>query len=184
MPPPTRMRQPCEVRTGPIVAVVPPATPKTQSPRHRQALGRADSRADHGIHRCLARERTRTSASYRGRKSWRTPTHRRRRASRRPRLRSRSPIQYVANGTQKVSSPTRLRLALERVIDGNRSYVFFPGIEADRGTEPLDPSALNERPLPGNSPAIPPLRSSASRTSASPTSWSRLSRPPRRVCNR
>jgi hypothetical protein len=29
---------------------------------------------------------------------------------------------------------------LERVIDGNRSYVFFPGIEADCGTEPLDPS--------------------------------------------
>jgi hypothetical protein len=27
---------------------------------------------------------------------------------------------------------------LERVIDGNRSYLFFPGIEADCGTEPLD----------------------------------------------
>jgi hypothetical protein len=27
---------------------------------------------------------------------------------------------------------------LERVIDGNLSYLFFPGIEADCGTEPLD----------------------------------------------
>jgi hypothetical protein len=27
---------------------------------------------------------------------------------------------------------------LERVIDGNRTYLFFPGIEADCGTEPLD----------------------------------------------
>jgi hypothetical protein len=27
---------------------------------------------------------------------------------------------------------------LERVIDGKRSYLFFPGIEADCGTEPID----------------------------------------------
>lgn len=27
---------------------------------------------------------------------------------------------------------------LERTIDGNRSYLFFPGIEADCGTEPVD----------------------------------------------
>src|ERR1043165_4672575 len=31
-------------------------------------------------------------------------------------------------------SPVRL----ERVIEGNRSYLFFPGIEADCGTEPID----------------------------------------------
>ena len=29
---------------------------------------------------------------------------------------------------------------LERAIDGRRSYLFFPGIEADCGTEPLDAS--------------------------------------------
>jgi hypothetical protein len=29
---------------------------------------------------------------------------------------------------------------LERVIDGKRSYLFFPGIEADYGTEPIDAS--------------------------------------------
>jgi hypothetical protein len=29
---------------------------------------------------------------------------------------------------------------LQRIIDGDRSYLFFPGIEADCGTEPLDAS--------------------------------------------
>ena len=29
---------------------------------------------------------------------------------------------------------------LERLIDGKRSYLFFPGIEADCGTEPIDAS--------------------------------------------
>jgi hypothetical protein len=32
---------------------------------------------------------------------------------------------------------------LERVIDGKRSYLFFPGIEADCSTEPLDASDAN-----------------------------------------
>jgi hypothetical protein len=29
---------------------------------------------------------------------------------------------------------------LDRVIEGRRTYLFFPGIEADRGTEPIDAS--------------------------------------------
>ncbi len=32
---------------------------------------------------------------------------------------------------------------LERTIEGRRSYLFFPGIEADCGTEPLDASDLD-----------------------------------------
>src|SRR5271165_6321811 len=32
---------------------------------------------------------------------------------------------------------------LERVIDGKRTYLFFPGIEADCGTEPLDASDVD-----------------------------------------
>ena len=32
---------------------------------------------------------------------------------------------------------------LERVIDGKRSYLFFPGIEADCATEPLDASDVD-----------------------------------------
>jgi protein involved in plasmid replication-relaxation len=32
---------------------------------------------------------------------------------------------------------------LERTIDGKRSYLFFPGIEADCGTEPLDAGDLD-----------------------------------------
>src|SRR5580704_9936555 len=32
---------------------------------------------------------------------------------------------------------------LERTIDGKRSYLFFPGVEADCATEPLDASAID-----------------------------------------
>ena len=32
---------------------------------------------------------------------------------------------------------------LERAIDGRRSYLFFPGLEADCATEPLDPNDLD-----------------------------------------
>jgi Replication-relaxation len=52
------------------------------------------------------------------------------------------PVSFLAHG-----EPQSLNLAadarpfgLERMIDGKRTYLFFPGIEADCGTEPLAPS--------------------------------------------
>jgi hypothetical protein len=50
------------------------------------------------------------------------------------------PVTFTMRGRQDVVALTAdaQPFGLERVIDGARSYLFFPGIEADCGTEPLD----------------------------------------------
>ena len=52
------------------------------------------------------------------------------------------PVQFTLRGEQQRISLTAdaQPFGLERVIGGKRSYLFFPGIEADCGTEPLDAS--------------------------------------------
>jgi hypothetical protein len=54
------------------------------------------------------------------------------------------PVRFTANGEQHslhVNADAR-PFGLERVIDGSRTYLFFPGIEADCGTEPLEASGF------------------------------------------
>jgi len=50
------------------------------------------------------------------------------------------PVTYSFRGaTHSVAVTADARpFGLERTIDGKRSYLFFPGIEADCGTEPID----------------------------------------------
>jgi len=52
------------------------------------------------------------------------------------------PVTYSMRGDRHTVNLTAdaQPFGLERVIDTNRSYLFFPGIEADCGTEPLDPN--------------------------------------------
>lgn len=50
------------------------------------------------------------------------------------------PVTFSIRGGQHTVAVTAdaQPFGLERVIDGERSFLFFPGIEADCGTEPLD----------------------------------------------
>jgi hypothetical protein len=50
------------------------------------------------------------------------------------------PVTFSIRGEQHAVNLTADAhpFGLERIIDGKRSYLFFPGIEADCGTEPLD----------------------------------------------
>jgi hypothetical protein len=50
------------------------------------------------------------------------------------------PASYLLRGEAQTSDiiADARPFGLERVIDGKRSYLFFPGIEADCGTEPID----------------------------------------------
>ena len=52
------------------------------------------------------------------------------------------PVQFSMRGEQQTVNLTAdaQPFGLERVINSTRSYLFFPGIEADCGTEPLDAS--------------------------------------------
>lgn len=52
------------------------------------------------------------------------------------------PVKFTLRGEQQSVNLTAdaQPFELERMIGGNRSYLFFPGIEADCGTEPLDAS--------------------------------------------
>ncbi len=54
------------------------------------------------------------------------------------------PVTFSLHGERLSKSLTAdaRPFGLERVIDGERSYLFFPGIEADCGTEPLDTTDL------------------------------------------
>ncbi len=54
------------------------------------------------------------------------------------RHRSASPIRCAANDAADEITADARPFGLERTIDGKRSYLFFPGIEADCGTEPID----------------------------------------------
>jgi protein involved in plasmid replication-relaxation len=50
------------------------------------------------------------------------------------------PVRFAVNGEQHslhVNADAR-PFGLERVIDGSRTYLFFPGVEADCGTEPIE----------------------------------------------
>lgn len=50
------------------------------------------------------------------------------------------PVMFSANGERHsvhVNADAR-PFGIERVIDGSRTYLFFPGIEADCGTEPVE----------------------------------------------
>jgi hypothetical protein len=51
-------------------------------------------------------------------------------------------VSYVLRGETRSDEITADAhpFGLERTIDGKRSYLFFPGIEADCGTEPIDAS--------------------------------------------
>jgi hypothetical protein len=52
------------------------------------------------------------------------------------------PVRFTANGEQHsvhVNADAR-PFGIERVVDGSRTYLFFPGIEADCGTEPVEAS--------------------------------------------
>ncbi len=54
------------------------------------------------------------------------------------------PVTFSANGERcslHVNADGR-PFGLERVIDGSRTYLFFPGIEADCGTEPVEASGF------------------------------------------
>ena len=55
------------------------------------------------------------------------------------------PVSFSIRGEQYTMNITADAhpFGLERVIDGKRSYLFFPGIEADCGTEPLDASDVD-----------------------------------------
>ena len=55
------------------------------------------------------------------------------------------PVAFSIRGEQHAVNLTADAhpFGLERVIDGKRSYLFFPGIEADCGTEPLDASDVD-----------------------------------------
>lgn len=55
------------------------------------------------------------------------------------------PVAFSIRGEQHAVNLTAdaQPFGLERVIDGKRSYLFFPGIEADCGTEPLDASDVD-----------------------------------------
>jgi hypothetical protein len=51
-------------------------------------------------------------------------------------------VSYVLRGeprTDEITADAR-PFGLERTVDGKRSYLFFPGIEADYGTEPIEAS--------------------------------------------
>jgi len=76
---------------------------------------------------------------------------------------------------------------LERVIASKRSYLFFPGIEADCGTEPLEASDADRASIAKKkSPPTRrlPSKASSAATSASRPSSSRSSRPQRCACTR
>lgn len=50
------------------------------------------------------------------------------------------PVAFAANGARldtEIAADTH-PFGIERTIDGRKSFVFFPGIEADCGTEPVD----------------------------------------------
>jgi hypothetical protein len=52
------------------------------------------------------------------------------------------PVRFTVNGGQysvNVNADAR-PFGFERVVDGSRTYLFFPGIEADCGTEPVEAS--------------------------------------------
>jgi hypothetical protein len=54
-------------------------------------------------------------------------------------------VSYALRGETRrdeISADAR-PFGLQRIIDGKRSYLFFPGIEADCGTEPLDAADLD-----------------------------------------
>jgi len=54
------------------------------------------------------------------------------------------PVRFTVNGDQysvHINADAR-PFGLERVIDGSRTYLFFPGIEADCGTEPVEASGF------------------------------------------
>jgi hypothetical protein len=55
------------------------------------------------------------------------------------------PVAFSIRGEQHAVNLTAdaQPFGLERVIDGKRSYLFFPGIEVDCGTEPLDASDVD-----------------------------------------
>ena len=55
------------------------------------------------------------------------------------------PVSYSLRGVDRSEHiiPDAQPFGLERTIDGQRSYLFFPGIEADCGTEPIDAGDLD-----------------------------------------
>jgi hypothetical protein len=59
------------------------------------------------------------------------------------------PVQFSMRGEQQTVNLTAdaQPFGLERVLAGARSYLFFPGIEADCGTEPLDASDADRSSL-------------------------------------
>jgi hypothetical protein len=55
------------------------------------------------------------------------------------------PVTYTVNGkpfAHEIAADA-FPFGLERTANGNRSYLFFPGVEADCGTEPITTSDLD-----------------------------------------
>jgi hypothetical protein len=54
------------------------------------------------------------------------------------------PVRFTVNGGQhsvNINADGR-PFGFERVVDGSRTYLFFPGVEADCGTEPVEASGF------------------------------------------
>ena len=98
---------------------------------------RADGRADHGVDRTWHQSKSNIRLI-----TWPEilahETHPDSNARvRQLRPRSVCPIRCAARRCDEIIADAR-PFGLERTIDGKRSYLFFPGIEADCGTEPID----------------------------------------------